>query len=49
MKLMKLIDFCISRGRAEPIRWVFAHLESTGVDYEDIRIPKADWPAKKGR
>ena len=33
-----------TRGRAETARLILAQ---AGVDYEDIRIEKADWPALK--
>jgi len=33
-----------ARGRAEPTRWILAY---AGKDYEDIRVPAAEWPAKK--
>jgi len=36
----KLVYFD-GRGRAELVRWEFAY---AGVDYEDKRIPHADWP-----
>jgi len=33
-----------SRGRAEGCRYVLAQ---TGIDYDDVRMDKADWPAFK--
>lgn len=39
----KLIYFN-ARGRAEHIRYIFAH---AGVDYIDERIPKERWPEIK--
>ncbi|XP_055328745.1 hematopoietic prostaglandin D synthase-like [Paramacrobiotus metropolitanus] len=39
----KLVYFD-ARGRAEPARWVLAY---AGVDYEDHRIPKDQWPTLK--
>jgi len=38
------LNYFDGMGRAEPTRWVFAY---SGTDYEDVRIPKADWPALK--
>lgn len=40
----KLTYFNI-RGLAEPIRWLLAY---GGIDYEDNRIERDDWPALKG-
>ena len=39
----KLIYFN-ARGRAEHIRYIFAH---AGIDYVDERIPKERWPEVK--
>jgi len=40
---LKLVYFD-ARGAAEPARWAFAY---GGIDYEDSRVPFAEWPALK--